>query len=200
MRPPAIRSKVDLPEPERPRRPRNSPARIDTSMSSRTKSGSPERLGKAMQTLRSSMMALLSSATICPTHLTRSIEPRPAFRIGIERPPHQTIRSDDKNRHDGDAERDARKIAGRRHARDVGAKAPAIELGRPPTDHLGDDAGVPRPTRCGDGAGHIIGKDPRQHHVAPPAPAVDPERFGRLLEVVWKGAGTGNDVEHDVPL
>ena len=48
MRPAAMRSSVDLPDPERPSRPRISPSRRATSISASTGSGSPDGFAKAM--------------------------------------------------------------------------------------------------------------------------------------------------------
>jgi len=53
--PPAMRSNVDLPDPERPRRPRISPSASVMSISVSTASGSPDGFAKAMQTLRISI-------------------------------------------------------------------------------------------------------------------------------------------------
>lgn len=78
-----MRSKVDLPEPDRPSRPRISPSRNITSISASTGSGSPEGLAKPIQTLRSSMTGGAMPA-ITPEP---SIEPRPTFGKDIERAP-----------------------------------------------------------------------------------------------------------------
>ncbi|MET4725978.1 hypothetical protein ABIF63_010084 [Bradyrhizobium japonicum] len=56
-RPAMIRSKVDLPEPERPSRPTISPERIVRSTLSSTRSCSPLPFGKDRQTPRMSMSA-----------------------------------------------------------------------------------------------------------------------------------------------
>ena len=132
MSPAAIRSKVDLPEPERPRRPRISPARIDMSMPSRTVSSAPSRFANAMLTFRRSIMALASSAKVRP----HSIEPRSAFRVGVERPPQQAVGGNHEHRHDRDAKSDPRIIAGLSHLRDVGAQAQPIEFRWAPAHHL----------------------------------------------------------------
>jgi len=71
-----------------------------------------------------------------------------------------------------------------------------------PRDRLGDDAGIPGTAGCGDGAGHIIGKDPRQDHIGATFPAMDLEIIGGLQKIGWIGrraAMTLKRIYHWVP-
>src|SRR5580700_4919118 len=139
MRPPAMRSRVDFPDPERPRRPRISPSVIEILMSLSTGSGSPEGLAKALQTLWSSTMI---AGFFCVA-MGPSIEPRPAFGEHVERSPQEPVHGDDEHRHHGDAKRDPRVVAGLGHLRDIGAQPPGAQLRRSPAHRLRNDARVP---------------------------------------------------------
>src|SRR6516165_8697266 len=123
-RPAMIRSKVDLPEPERPSRPTISPERIVRSTFSSTSSSSPLPFGKDRQTPRISMSAEGWSSMM----VSSSAEPQAAFAEGIERPPDQAIEQRHQDAHRGDSEHDARKVAGLGCGSDVGAEPGGLQV------------------------------------------------------------------------
>src|ERR1700691_6470890 len=104
-----------------------------------------------------------------------SVQPEMTLAIGVERRPDQAVEEDYENRHDGDAEHDARKIPRDRHVGDVCAEAMGGEMVVPPGCDFRDDAGVPRAARGRDGTGYVIGEDPWQDRDPPPLPAVKME-------------------------
>src|SRR5437016_2068650 len=101
-----------------------------------------------------------------------SAKPQAAFAEGIERPPEQTVEQSYQNAHDGDAEHDARKIAGFRGLGDVGTEPRGGEMGVAPACDFGDNGSVPSAAGGGDGAGDVVGEDAGQHDLDPPSPAV----------------------------
>ena len=111
IRPAMMRSSVDLPDPERPSRPTISPEWIVRSTFSRTSSSSPLPFGNERQTPRISSR-LASLASIEHGFSLRSAEAKTALSEGVERPPEQPVEQRHQNAHHGDAEHDAREIAG----------------------------------------------------------------------------------------
>ena len=128
------------------------------------------------------------------------LETEAPFGETVERPPHQAIAGHDHERHDADAQHDARIVAGSACFGDVGAEAGGLELGVAPARHLGDDAGVPRAARRGERAGDVVRQDPGQDDLAPPLPGAQAKQGRDLAQVGREGAGAGDDVEQDVPL
>src|SRR3569832_367686 len=101
MRPATMRSRVDLPEPERPRSATISPSRSVRSTRSSTVRCSPAGVSKALATPDTSSTARLRSST--PMEPS-SADPEPPLREAVERPPQQAVEQDDEQRHHGDAE------------------------------------------------------------------------------------------------
>src|SRR6516225_10276902 len=196
MSPPAMRSNVDLPEPERPRRPRISPSGSVASISASTGKSSPDAFANAMQTFRISMIGCVAGAAMP----AQSIEPRAALGEGIKRSPQQSIHRDDEQRHDGNPESDPRIVAGFCHLGDIRAQPRSAQFGRSPADGLGDDARIPGTAGGGDRAGNIIGEDPGKQDLPPPAPRPNPKACGSLPEVARECTRAGDHIEEDVPL
>src|SRR6185312_1256050 len=196
IKPPTIRSNVDLPDPERPSRPRISPSRRTRLTPASTGNGSPDGLAKAMKILSSSM---IGGEEPSPTGAL-SIKPRAPLRIGIERAPQQAVHGNDKHGHHNDTERNAGIVACRGHFRNVGSEAGGAQPDVPPARPLGDDACIPRAAGGGDGAGDVIREDARQYHLPPPAAGTDPKALCRFPQVGGKCAGSRNYVEQYVPL
>src|SRR3974390_1880282 len=94
--PPAIRSSVDLPDPERPSRPTISPDCSDRSIPSNTGSALGVRPAKVLPTPSSSITGVLFADALTDGSLQSSA----AFGKRIQRTPQQTIHGDDKERHD----------------------------------------------------------------------------------------------------
>ena len=69
-----------------------------------------------------------------------------------------------------------------------------------PFDIFGNDRGVPRAAGSGDRPGQIVGGNAGKNDLLPPLPAVHVEIRRRLAQVVGKGSGAADGVEHDVPL
>src|SRR6185312_10700722 len=118
IKPPTIRSNVDLPDPERPSRPRISPSRKTRLTPASTGNGSPDGLAKAMKILSSSM---IGGEEPSPTGAL-SIKPRAPLCVSIERAPQQAVHGNDKYGHDNDTQRNAGVISGFGHLRDIRAQ------------------------------------------------------------------------------
>src|ERR1700758_2335485 len=110
IKPAMMRRSVDLPEPERPRRPTISPERIVRSTFSSTSRSSPLPFGKDRQTLRMSISVDgVSSMKVSNSIARASAETETAFAEGVERPPDQPVEQGHQNAHDGNPEHHPRK-------------------------------------------------------------------------------------------
>src|SRR6185437_2647337 len=196
VRPEMSRSKVDLPQPERPSSATISPARKVSETSLRIGAPcSPEPLEKLWLTWATS-----SSGGRVTSSMARLSKAEAALGKGVEPAPEQPVEQSDDDRHDGDAEHDAREIALVGGFSDIGADAVRRHSLILPSHIFGDDRGVPRAAGGGDRAGEVIRRHAGQHHVAPPAPAADAQVRRRLSQVVGKRRRAADGVEDDVPL
>src|SRR5271155_2140461 len=148
IRPAIERSRVDLPDPVRPRSPTICPCTSCNSMPSSTRSSPPSARGKVWRSAWISRSALLMRKASTDAEL--------AFRVKIEWTPERAIDEDDEQAHDRDAEHDVVEIAGLRLFCNIGAEALRFEVLVTPARDFGDDARVPRSAGRGDGAGHVI--------------------------------------------
>src|SRR6266851_4838298 len=105
-RPAIRRNRVDLPEPDRPRKPTISCSQSSKSMSSSTSRSPPSALGKAWRT---SLRCRSGAAAVVITALSQS---ELAFGIQIKRTPERSVDDDDEQAHHGDPEHDTVEIAG----------------------------------------------------------------------------------------
>src|ERR1700716_3332999 len=111
-----VRSRVDLPEPERPSRATISPARNCKVMSSRTRSSSPAAPVKLLLTFSTPTITSPAPSGVCVvmgTSRTRrdqagfqpgSGQRVAAFGQGVEAAPEQPVESDDVEAHHRDAD------------------------------------------------------------------------------------------------
>src|SRR5271156_5771882 len=104
IRPAIERSRVDLPDPVRPRSPTICPSTSCSSMPSSTRSSPPSARGKVWRSAWMSRSALLIWKA--------SIDAELAFRVSIEWTPENAIDDNDEKTHHRDAEHDAVEIAG----------------------------------------------------------------------------------------
>src|ERR1700722_841557 len=159
-RPAIRRSSVDLPDPERPKRPTICPAFNVRLTCSSTSSSPPSGLRKDLQTFSTaSNCAVTSSGAVFMRAPARSAQSVFAFGVIIQRPPERTIDGDHEQAHGRDAQNDAMKVAGGGGLGDIGANAVSLDLDITPAGELRDDGRVPGAARGGDRASHIE----RQH-------------------------------------
>src|SRR5262245_22476919 len=108
-----MRSRVDLPEPERPSRPTISPSRKLSDTSSRTTSSAPEGWRKAWRMAQTSSSGVAARMAVV-VNMGRAllVEAEATLGEAIEPPPQRPVEQHDEERHRGDAEHDARIVAG----------------------------------------------------------------------------------------
>src|SRR5512143_2678052 len=111
MRPAMIRSRVDLPEPDRPSSPTISPLRMVRLTSSKTTRASPLAFRNERQTRRTSMSWSAVRVVASMDFFSRSTEAQATFGVRVERPPEEAIEGGDEHAHHGDAEHDAVEVA-----------------------------------------------------------------------------------------
>src|SRR5882672_6947389 len=181
MRPEMMRSSVDLPDPDRPSRPTISPERSVRSTFSSTSRSSPLPFGKDRQTPRISrrLACLVRSSMSSPL----SAEAKATLSEGIERPPEQPVEERHQNAHDGDAENDPGEVTGFRRRCYIGTETGGRQMVIAPTRDFGDDRGIPRSARGGDGACDVVRKNPGQDDFHPPPPSPQVEAAGGLAKV-----------------
>src|SRR5664279_2446974 len=111
-----MRSKVDLPEPDCPRRATISPLARRKSTPSSTARALPSAERKDLPTALSSTIASDMSVLSCS-------EVHPVFGHLIEASPDEVVHAHDEDAHHRDAEGDAGKVADGRHVGDVAAES-----------------------------------------------------------------------------
>src|SRR5207253_4439649 len=196
------RSSVDLPQPERPRKPTISPGRSVRLTSSSTTSASPSALRKDLLTPRTSRSgARFRAAAVAFTGVSSDVAlsgdaelPLGARVQGA--PEHAIQRHDEQAQHDR-AEDAALEVSLNRGFRDVGAESVRGELLLTPAYDLGHDAGVPRAARGGDCPGDEERKHGRQRHPPPPQPAAHAKVLGRIAQVRGQGRCADDDVRSE---
>src|SRR5579863_3503695 len=159
-RPAIRRNSVDLPDPERPRRPTIWPALSVRLTCSSTSSSPPSGLRNDLQTFSTaSSCAVTSSGAVFMDAPALSAQSILAFGEIIQRPPERTVDGDHEQAHGRNAENDAMKVAGGGGLGDVGADAVGLDLHIAPAGQLRDDGRIPGAARGGDRTGHVE----RQH-------------------------------------
>src|SRR5882672_11388689 len=162
VRPVIMRSRVDLPQPDGPRRPTNSPGRIVRS-TSRTATHARPPPAYSLPTPRS------SSRLPLPETLMRSssLHPIALFRQPVHGAPEGAVDQDDGG-DEGQCRRQQQGIIAAR-GRSGDQRADADRGVRSPSELrvLGHDAGVPGPASRGDRSSHDIRKDGGKDEDAP---------------------------------
>src|ERR1700730_16846964 len=141
------RNRVDLPDPERPRRPTISPSRKARFTPSSTTSWSPSGLRKAWLTLCTSRRGAVFTRFI---FRKGSRQPELALGAVVQRPPEKAIYQHDEQAHHHRAECRPSIIGGGGRGGDVGTEARRRQRLVSPHCDLRNDARVPRATRGGD--------------------------------------------------
>src|SRR5580692_2016479 len=202
------RKRVDLPEPDLPRRATISPSCNRRLTSSSTGSGWPAGVVKLLLTWFTSRItspvgsgpkAVLGRwSVICPP---RSGSKRvPGFRQAVERAPQQPVYYHYIEAHDDDSREDLGEVALRGGLRDVSAEAAGDQVMLSVGDDLGHDRGVPRSAGGGNAPGHVVREDSGQDQLPPSLLPGEAELVRHLPQLGGNGTGSRDDVEQDVPL
>src|ERR1700733_9372157 len=137
-RPAISRSKVDLPDPERPSSPTICPSRNSRFIPSSTSNSAPSGLGNALRT----SVHCSNGELFMGNPLGQSIF---ALGVVIQGPPEEPVDDDHEQAHGADTQDDAMKIPGGRRLCDVRPEASCLHVGVSPTRQFGDDGRIPRP-------------------------------------------------------
>src|SRR5207247_6880977 len=186
LRPVMMRSRVDLPQPEGPSRPTNSPGRIVMSTSltaTHARPPPPYSLPTPCSSSRLPLPAMLMRSS--------SLHPVALFRQPVHGAPESAVDQDD----GGDESQRRRQqkgiIAPGGRSRDQGADAGRGMRSSAEFRVLGHDAGVPGAAARRDGPGHAVGEDRRKDQDAPAFQERQPEQVGRDAQVLRDGRGAG---------
>src|SRR5580692_6540385 len=188
------RNNVDLPEPERPNSPTIWPSRSSRFMPSNTNSSAPSGFGNALRT----SVHCSNGQSFMPKILLG--KPVFAFGVVVQGAPKKPVDDDDEQAHGADSQNNAVEISGRGRLRDVRAQSSRLDLRIPPGGQFGDNGGIPRSARSGDGAGHIKRQNRRQRNLTPPEPTRNSKIGRHVAHFRGYGGSTGDDIEQDVPL
>src|SRR5580704_18654911 len=124
---PAIkRNKVDLPEPDLPRRPTICPSRNSRFIPCKTNSSAPSGFGKALRT----SVHCSSGEVVMPNP-----SGKPIFALGvvIQGAPEEPVDHDHEKAHGADSQHDLVEVPGRRGLGDIGPQASRLDLRIPPS-------------------------------------------------------------------